>query len=171
MSIRNTTFSLACGTMLAACIAVAQAQAAVVASYAAKFVCGPISSDADVVAGDYRTAINIHNPQIDTTVIYTKKFVIALPEGQTQHVPVRFSENLGPDQVQRVDCPVIAAAFKIALTSHIEGFVVVELPQPATTTGGQTLFLDVVGMYTAGHVGSESESVDVVVYGPTVVIH
>src|SRR5689334_15584029 len=94
--------------------------------------------DADGVAGDYRSAVNIHTPQIDTAVSFTKKFVIALPEGQTQKAPVTFNESLGPDQVQRVDCPVIAAAFKIAVTSPIEGFVVVELSQPAGTTG-QTL--------------------------------
>lgn len=167
MSRRYALPSLACATFAAGITVGGQAQAAV-ASYAAKFVCGQTQSDADVVAGDYRSAINIHNPQIDTTVSFTKKFVIALPEGQPPKNPVTFSESLGPDQVQRVDCSVIATAFKIALTVHVEGFVVVEVAQPAGTTG-QTLFLDVVGTYSAGHIGSQSEAIDVVVYPSTLV--
>jgi hypothetical protein len=121
-------------------------------SYAAKFACGTALLDADVVKGVYATSVNIHNPQNVTPVNFLKKFVVALQEGQSFQQPIVLNSNevLGPDLAERVDCPLIASHItpKPDLTKvHIEGFVVIEVPQ--TSTSGTTLVLDVVAKYSA----------------------
>ena len=58
-------------------------------SYAAKFVCKERNNDKQVVQGEYRTVVNIHNPHI-LPVRFRKKAVIALPE--RSHVRGRISK-------------------------------------------------------------------------------
>jgi hypothetical protein len=118
-------------------------------SYAAKFSCGPLKADSDVVEGTYATSINIHNPQAKVSVTFFKKVVIALPEDVTprgQIYVLNPQEVLQPDFAERVDCPVIYAATKISAKSHIEGFVVIQIPADSSCNA---LALDVVGKYSA----------------------
>jgi hypothetical protein len=136
-------------------------------SYAAKFSCGTATVDADVVVGTYATSVNIHNPQSQTSVAFSKKVVTAPEEGQGpgQIVVLSGSTNLEvlkPDQAERVDCPLIVRALKSS--GHIEGFVVIEVPPPAGTTTPPAL--DVVGKYTAR---AGASGFDVVVYSPKLI--
>jgi hypothetical protein len=124
-------------------------------SYAAKFACGVATADADVVKGTYATSVNIHNPQSQLPVTFFKKVVQAFQEctGPTCPPPkivvLNSNEILQPDQAERVDCPLIARALGVTLTTtHVEGFVVIQVPpQPTGTTS--IPFLDVVAKYTA----------------------
>jgi hypothetical protein len=136
-------------------------------SYAAKFVCGGIGSDVDVVKGLYATAVNIHNPQ-PRGVKFLKKAVIAnaerSPRGPISQV---VTESLEPDQAMFVDCRDIRSLFGgVLLPAHIEGFVVIMVPPDAT---GFMAELDVVAKYTARHrndgspptVATDVESIDI----------
>ena len=162
LSVSSLTLALAAGG------AAAQSLPPPFHSYAAKFSCGTIGDDADVVRGTYATSINIHNPQSQTAVTFFKKVVTAPEEGQGPgKIAVLSGPNLDvlrPDQAQRVDCPLIVKALQ--LSGHIEGFVVIEVPpQPAGTTGTPP-FLDVVGKYTAR---AGAQGFDVVVYLPKLI--
>lgn len=125
--------------------------------YSCKFVCGPITSDADVVRGMYATSCNIHNPN-HTTVQFRKKAVIALPERTLPRGRISpfVPEALNADEAMGVDCRDIRGLFgPIALPAHIEGFLVLE--RPATPA----FQLDVVGKYTARHTGGALGTNDV----------
>src|SRR5262245_7180962 len=101
------------------------------ASYAAKFVCGPLGTDADVVKGRYATTINVHNPQVGLDVQFCKKAVIALPERSANFGPISqvVLDTLPPDRAMGVDCTDIIGLFPVGfLPFHIEGFVVIEVP-------------------------------------------
>ncbi len=117
-------------------------------SYSAKFSCGPQAADRDVVKGTYATSINIHNPQSRLNVAFFKKVVIANEEGATRGgiFIANANEALPPDSAEQVDCPVIYKATKKAATTHIEGFVVIQVPPIST---GSVPALDVVGKYTS----------------------
>ena len=120
-------------------------------SYAAKFSCGLLAADSDVVKGTYATSINIHNPQATVPVTFAKKFVLANPEGQHPGAIVIHTDTLGPDIAERVDCPLIRQVLDTT-ASHIEGFIVLEvLPQ-----GQFRPVLDVVGKYSARSTGATS---------------
>jgi len=125
--------------------------------YSCKFVCGPITTDVDVVRGMYATSCNIHNPN-HTTVQFRKKAVIALPERISRRgriSPFRL-EALNADEAMNVDCRDIRSLFApFVPPAHIEGFLVLELP---ATPGFQ---LDVVGKYTARHTGGALGTNDV----------
>ena len=138
--------------------------------YAAKFTCGRVpppgtagGGDADVVVGVYATSINIHNPQAATEVPFVKKIVVANPEGQPRGQIAVSKDILPPDQAERVDCPLIFRLLNIKPGTHLEGFVVIEIPvnpnQPQQS-------LDVVGKYSARAFTGEVSSLDVVVYSP-----
>jgi len=133
------------------------------ASYAAKFSCGAVTVDADVVAGTYATSVNIHNPQSQISVTFFKKLVVANEEGQPfgKVVVLNSNESLSPDLAERVDCPLIVS--KLGITSgHVEGFVVIQVPpQGANLT---IPLLDVVAKYTAR---SGASGFDVVRYSAT----
>jgi hypothetical protein len=109
---------------LAAGNAAAQSLPPPYASYAAKFACGTVTVDADVVTGTYATSVNIHNPQSQVPVHFFKKLVVANEEGQTFGrivvlTPTTALEILQPDQAERVDCPLIMS--KLGLTTgHVE---------------------------------------------------
>jgi hypothetical protein len=137
-------------------------------SYAVKFSCGAALVDADVVKGVYATSVNIHNPQATMPVTFWKKVVTA-PEEGTQGtatppstiVILNKNETLGPDQAERVDCPIITGALNSG-TAHVEGFVVIQVPQQPAGTAVIPL-LDVVGKYSAR---SGASGFDVVRYPP-----
>jgi hypothetical protein len=134
--------------------------------YAAKYTCGRVrpsaaGGDADAVVGVYATAINIHNPQADTQVPFVKKIVVANPEGQGPGRIVVRRDTLGPDQAERVDCPVIFGLLTITPGTHVEGFVVLEIP---ANPSQPQLSLDVVGVYSVRPSTGEASSLDVVVY-------
>jgi len=130
----------------------------------AKFNCGTASVDGDVVQGVYATSINIHNPQQQTTVQFSKTFVEAFEEGSGQSSKSSTTnDSLGPNQAEFVDCPVIYAALKVAPGTPIEGFVVIDILQ--SSYGNE--FLDVVGKYTARSSGGQVSGLDIVVYTPS----
>lgn len=118
-------------------------------NYAAKFTCGVLKTDVDDVIGTYATSINIHNPQATVPVVFAKKIVIALVEGQGFVKPIVKQDNLQPDAAEFVDCPLIYAATTITPGTHIDGFVVLEVPPVTLPTGKMQPTLDVVGKYTA----------------------
>jgi hypothetical protein len=165
---RHTRPALSAFSLLLCSIAGGAAQAQLsppFIEYAAKFACGPLAADADAVIGQYATSINIHNPQAKVAVTFIKKIVVAQEEGQTPPVPVIREDNLRPDLAERVDCHVICALLHCVTTSHIEGFVVIEVA-PLYSTGVQPE-LDVVGKYTARSRSGEVSSFDVVPYAAT----
>jgi len=141
--------------------------------YAAKFTCGQIppgtnDTVTDVVRGVYATSINIHNPQSTVPVKYNKTIVVAKqeiqpPQPQPAGLIVKFTSlSLPAEQAEFVDCQFIYRQFtSIRPGTHIEGFVVIEIP---TTASGPALLLDVVGKYTARPSNGEVSSLDVVVY-------
>ena len=143
--------------------------------YAAKFTCGRVpppgpagGGDADVVVGVYATSINIHNPQATVPVQLTKKIAVANQEGPNRGriVVLPVDPPLQPDQAERVDCPLIFRVLDSSATTHIEGFVVIEIP----VNPNQQTFLDVVGKYSARPSNGEVSSFDVVIYSPREVI-
>jgi len=117
-------------------------------SYSAKFVCGPLGEDADVVRGMYASTINIQNPQLKE-VTFRKQAVIALPErnaeaGTFGAMSAPRAESLKPGQAMGVDCKDIRLLFGTAqLPRHIEGFLVISVPSAKTDV------LGVVGKYSA----------------------
>lgn len=140
-------------------------------SYAVKFACGdfgkliPASAanvpEGPVKPGDYQTAINVHNPSAGLTVAFVKKAVL-LYSG-TKPVPETAFEvpkpprpqvnaSLQPDFGMLIDCQdirtklVTAPAAPVAPT-FIEGYVVIQQPQPAAGAGPAPL--DVTAMYTS----------------------
>jgi hypothetical protein len=134
----------------------------------AKFNCGTASVDGDVVQGVYATSINIHNPQQSSTVQFTKTIVEAFREGSppSSSFPT-FSESLGPNQAEFVDCSVIDSALGVASGTPIEGFVVINI----TNFGYGSASLDVVGKYTARSSTGQVSALDVVVYTPSQISH
>jgi hypothetical protein len=101
--------------------------------YAAKFVCGPPPSSL-VEPGDYRTTINIHNPQYQTVDFRYKVALAGLHTDGTKSGFV-FS-RIGPDGAQAFDCDYIRSLSGAA--GLIDGFFVIESKLP----------LDVLGYYT-----------------------
>jgi hypothetical protein len=184
MSVHKTLLRLSCSLLFGAMAAggansqaqpAAQGQAPALGppllEYAAKFACGQVpppgpagGGDADAVVGVYATSINIHNPQVAVPVQLTKKIVVANEEGPTRGriVPVPPDPPLQPDQAERVDCPLIFRLLDMSNKTHIEGFVVIEIP----VSPNQQPFLDVVGKYSARASTGEVSAVDVVVYNP-----
>ena len=141
--------------------------------YSAKLICGNpgiikrpvpfadgLGGGPALVPGEYLTAVNIHNPDPDNAVTFTKKVAEALPERllpEVGEVSDRVTETLGPDQALEVDCTdaflllgrdggeeEMVAPDEVRPSSFLKGFVVIE------TRGrpNQSPPLDVVGVYT-----------------------
>jgi hypothetical protein len=163
---------LAIGLLLAAGAAYAQnGPAPPFQSYAAKFVCGPLRTDLDVVRGIYATDINIHNPAGQAPVKFFKKAVDAA--SGTASTPFVFvSDALAADHVELITCVDIYRLLGTAATpgSHVEGFVVIEVP-PISTFAGTQIFLplDVVGKYTARQFTGDVQSLSIVPYEPKLI--
>jgi hypothetical protein len=117
--------------------------------YSAKFVCGsppvPVPNPGGlipmgpVVPADYRTAINIHNPQ-NIPVNFTKKVVLALSEFEKPRPPSeKIPFGLNPDYAFEIDCQDIYKIGQFGNMPFAKGFVVITTP----------LELDMVGVYTS----------------------
>jgi hypothetical protein len=162
--------SLTLGTLISA---TAQAQVPPLPppfnNYGAKFVCGKRAADADVLTGTYATTINIHNPQATVQVPFVKKIVVAKQEGQPFVPPFSKKDNLPPDAAEYVDCPLIYRITGIAPGTPIEGFVVLEIPPVALSTGAKVPVLDVVGKYTARGATTTAVSLEIVTYSATLI--
>ena len=134
--------------------------------YAAKFSCGqvaPVDSggDQDVVLGIYATSINIHNPQSKAPVKFRKKIVVANREGFPPGKVVARNDLLDADAAEFVDCVLIDRLLDAKPDTHLEGFVVIQVP---VFKGQPVLTLDVVGKYSARPSDGQVSSFDVVVY-------
>ena len=116
--------------------------------YAAKFLCTSnipgtsFTSDA-VVPGEYKTAVNIHNPQTKGVRLRKK---IASSIGISKY----FDSGLEPDAVETVTCAQVPD-FGLILVHGFEGFLVIE----------STHSLDVVAVYTAMPNKGQVSSIDV----------
>ena len=113
--------------------------------YVAKFVCGPnpplvipAHPDSRVGLGDYKTVINVHNPNDEKIPLQYK---VALTKLYQDGYISRFKRNsIGADGAQAFDCNLFRTLSNISsLVSVIDGFFVIELDLP----------LDVIGYYTA----------------------
>ena len=116
--------------------------------YAAKFLCTAnipgtsLTSDA-VLPGEYRTAVNIHNPQLKGTRLRKK---LASSIGISKY----FESGLEPDAVETVTCAQVPN-FGLHLVHGFEGFLVIE----------STHSLDVVAVYTAAPNKGQVSSIEV----------
>jgi hypothetical protein len=97
--------------------------------------------------GNYATAINVHNPSLNATVILNKRAVVAPPEEpQTLQIPPSkfVTYSLGPGYAVEIDCEdIIGTLLDTSYTyppTFIKGFV---------TIVTSAMPLDVVGVYTA----------------------
>ena len=121
--------------------------------YAAKFVCIQNNPDtsiatASLLRGDYKTVVNVHNPNDRAVRIRTK---VAL--GAKDFISRFASASLDPDELKRFACNEINNhKFKASLIQGAtEGFLVIE----------STDSLDVVAVYTAGPLRGDVASIDV----------
>src|SRR5262249_28348134 len=74
--------------------------------YAAKFICGK-ASDPQVNAflaapGIYYTAINVHNPRLQTLLTFQKKFAIGLPNERAGQISPWFTATLKADETMQI---------------------------------------------------------------------
>lgn len=148
--IRFVSSALSGSLLLLAFGATGLVQAAQYTVYSAKIDCGMTRSDADVVRGQYATAVNIHNPN-GSEVSFTKLAVLALPERSAtiggMGKPV--TEVLGPDQAMYVDCTDMKMLFEgTPLPAHYEGFLVISV---AGSAAGPAPQLAVWSKYSARH--------------------
>ena len=121
--------------------------------YAAKFVCIKNNPDTSIstgslLPGDYRTVVNVHNPNDRAVKIRTK---VAL--GAKQFISQFKNAGIGPDELRRFACDAINSHKFEAPPIHgaTEGFLVIE----------STHSLDVVAVYTAGPLRGDVASIDV----------
>jgi hypothetical protein len=142
------SFTIAAVAGLAVPLAVpapAAAQSGGRLEYAVKFVCGanfsrPGALSPAAAAGNYFTAINIHNPGVEAPLVYK---VVLAPSGRPGRPTSIVSPfRLGNDDAVDFDCTHIAAQLRAAGTpppQFYTGFFVIQ---------SQTEF-DVVAVYTA----------------------
>jgi hypothetical protein len=115
------------------------------AQYAAKYVCGPVSSNAGtagagiVAPGAYYTSINVHNPNKDAVEIL-KFFDVALPsEQQGGRIVGPVKASLKPQEAFEIECADIVKHLDQNPKLFWKGFVTLQSSGP----------LDVVTVYTA----------------------
>src|SRR4051794_22739109 len=94
--------------------------------YAAKFVCGK-AGQPEIAAflaapGTYYTAINVHNPRLQTLITFQKKFALGLPNQRVGPISQWFTTTLKADEVLQVDCGDIYGHLGIPPGTFIEGF-------------------------------------------------
>jgi hypothetical protein len=100
----------------------------VIFEYAAKYLCGAMHGPpgaGSLAPGDYRTDVNIHNPN-DFTVVLKKKVVQSPVEPNTgkPSQPVLF--RLGPDEAFQIDCSDIEKLRGSGPLKFDKGFVIVQ---------------------------------------------
>jgi hypothetical protein len=129
--------------------------------YAVKFVCGDPGAQGvpdvglPLTRGRYHTAINVHNPSLDSVVGFAKKVAVASAspyEGAQRpgQVTPFFRAELQANQAFEIDCPEIAQVTGLPISggNYITGFVVIMSPRE----------LDVVAVYTARATGDNDIS-------------
>jgi len=130
--------------------------------YAAKYICGRQASAEDprLVAGTYRTTVNIHNPN-DETVAFFKKLALTFPPEKQRAGAVRpiAIDELEYDHALKVDCSEAGREIADSRAGYVEGYVVVQSP----------FSLDVDAVYTLEASGKDgavpSISIDVEAVG------
>ncbi len=135
--------TLASFILLAFTATSAQAQ---VFSYAAKFVCGRGDNNKIVSPGQYFTMINVHNASPFKKMQYVKRFAIALPGEKPGRITQFFFGQLAPEEAMTIDCENIYQHTQVAFGTFLEGFAVIYANAE----------LDVVSVYTAGHIEVET---------------
>jgi hypothetical protein len=124
--------------------------------YAAKYVCGSVSSkpgtpgNGIVAPGAYFTSINVHNPS-NEKIEFQKKFVIALPsENPEGKISQLFAAGLVPDGAFEIECADILKHLGVQ-QNFVKGFVVLlsrtELDVVAVYTEAATTAGSVVSMF------------------------
>lgn len=104
--------------------------------YAAKIVCGLNKTTGMLAHGSYETVVNIHNPYVEQQ---TFKYKVALAgEGKDGKISAFTSDKIGVDGAQFFSCNDFHKITGMAATVVIDGFFVIESPQP----------LDVIAVYT-----------------------
>ena len=130
--------------------------------YAVKFLCGTytigasgIIREGPVKPGNYQTAINIHNPNPNASILFTKKAVLMFdslnpPMDFERPMPPgkRLDAGLEPDWGMEIDCPDIRQVLlnlppPPGQEPFIKGWVVIEVK------ANRPLPLDVVAAYTS----------------------
>ena len=114
-------------------------------TYAAKFVCGK-SGERIASPGQYFTMINVHNASPFRRTVYIKRFAIALPDEKPGQISNFFGGILGPEEAMTIDCENIYRHTGVQPGTFLEGFAVIYALSE----------LDVVSVYTAGHVEVET---------------
>jgi len=104
--------------------------------YATKLVCGPLEKGNLVIPGDYRGAINIHNPSYED-VDFRYKFATAAA-GKDGEISFFKDSKIGPDGAQYFGCDEVSNILDVP--QPFDGFFVIESREP----------LDVVAYYTTG---------------------
>jgi hypothetical protein len=116
------------------------------------------ANGAQVVRGLYATAINVHNPALNTAV-FAKKVAFAFP-GQKSGPVSRFERAiLEPDHAFEIDCEEIAAKFStsaVPFPVFLKGFLVIMSP----------VELDITAVYTARPLDGGVSTMDVEVIQP-----
>jgi hypothetical protein len=120
--------------------------------YPVKFICGdpaPVGTpdvELPLTRGRYHTAINVHNPSLDSDVSFVKKVAVASAspyQGGQQPGPITpfVRAELKANEAFEIDCPEIATVTELPIGggNYITGFVVIMSPHE----------LDVVAVYTA----------------------
>lgn len=116
--------------------------------YAVKFICG--KSDGEVLPrGMYMTAINVYNPS-DSTVVFTKRFAIALPGEKAGPVSGFFRGHLNHSEAMEIDCADIFEHTK-SKADFLKGFVAINSEER----------LKIVAVYSVANANGEVQSLDV----------
>jgi len=143
--------------------------AAIADVYSVKFSCGEFGKavqpnpaariEGPYKPGNYQTAINVHNPQINTPVDFQKKAILlysgkAPVKEQSFEKPIApgklITANLPPDFGMLIDCQDIRAVLLpgvAAAPTFIEGWVVLIVRVPAGAPAAPRL--DVTAAYTS----------------------
>jgi hypothetical protein len=158
-------------------------------SFAIKFMCGQVPipttpEEPPVKPGNYATAINLHNPNINQTVDFLKKPVLLFngaqvppppPEQEVAPGPI-VQASLHPDFGMEIDCNdirnVLLGAAAPPAPTFIKGWVVILQP-----VARKAVPLDVTAVYTGNAFQSNSGapsspegfSLEVVTYQPKLV--
>lgn len=136
--------------------------------YPVKFICGfipnpseppeatlPPGEEPPLKPANYATAINVIN-LTDHPLTFTKKAVIALPEGAHNYPIIgdKITETLLPNAALEIDCSDIVnnllAGKTLPPVTLLKGFVVIELPKTVSCLKDFQP-LEVVAIYTALH--------------------
>ena len=140
-----TLASLTLVLLLSGATAVQAQTQLTLSTYAAKFVCGK-SGERIASPGQYFTMINVHNASPFKRTVYIKRFAIALPDEKPGKISDFFGGILGPEEAMTIDCENIYRHTGVPSGTFLEGFAVIYALSE----------LDVVSVYTAGHVEVET---------------